>query len=149
MRFRQLGVVKYFSREAREAREEQRWLKRNLWNGLVPGDTVMYKQRRLMFLSMSDDATIYWRGPGLSAGREPVFVEPGTNPLCVYYIRTARDISDVFKESAPAAQLENTGLVVKFLNPAFESIPALFRKTGHLAPEEWNALRPSIEGIRT
>lgn len=147
------GLRRYFVEMPKraEAREEARWLKRNTWNGLVPGDTVMYKQRRLMYVSLSDDEAISWPSPGRSIGREPVFAEPGTNPLCIYYIRTAttaNDLPPVFRESAPPVQIEDTGLVVKFLNPEVEQISRLFRKTGHLVPEEWPELRPCEEPIR-
>jgi hypothetical protein len=130
-------------RERIEARKREAWLRGNTWDGLIPGDTIQYKAKRLMYLGMSNK--LHMEGPGGFGISEPVFIDPKAKPQCLYYIRPGRGLPEAFSEDAAQAGLDGTGLLAGFLNSDPALAPGMFLKTGHISADEWNRMLPRSE----
>ena len=69
--------------EYRERRRWKRLLKENEWQGLIPGDVVKYKGKKLMYRGINKNG-----GPGMPGLSEPMFGSAHPKePRCIYYLR--------------------------------------------------------------
>ena len=121
-------------KEYRERWRFQRLLKENEWQGLIPGDVVEYKGRKLMYRGINKHG-----GPGMAQMPEPMFGPARPNESnCVYYIRTPGGMfpETIFGESEPPVRAGNTGVSIGFLNATWSEL----RKVGHITPEQWRAM---------
>ncbi|MFH1990556.1 MAG: hypothetical protein ABIJ19_01750 [Patescibacteria group bacterium] len=118
-------------KEYRKQRQWKRLLKQNEWGGLIPGDIVEYKGRKLMYRGINKNG-----GPGMPGQPEPMFgsAHP-SEPESYYYLRATgqRFPENVFGENAEPAQAGSTGIFISFLN----AVRSDLQKVGHITPEQW------------
>jgi hypothetical protein len=112
----------------------KRLLQKNKWEGLIPGDVVEYKDKKLMYRGINKHG-----GPGMPEFPEPMFGSADPNePGCIYYLRPTGKMfpETVFGESAPPVKALSTGISIGFLNATRSE----FKKIGHITPEQWKSM---------
>lgn len=129
-----MGLLVKFQ-EYRKGRQFRQYLKSNEWHGLILGDIVAYKNRRVMYLGINKNG-----GPGMAGFPEPVFgpVHPNNSECVYYYLRSTGEIfpEDVFGENRLPVQVGNTGVSIGFLNAKRLD----FKKVDHITPEQWKSM---------
>jgi len=109
-------------------------LKENKWQGLIPGDIVEYKGKKLMYRGINKNG-----GPGMPGLPEPIFGSASPKePGCVYYLRPKGTVftKTVFDENAEPVQAGSSGISIGFLNTNGLD----FKKVGYITPEQWKAM---------
>lgn len=129
-----LTKFKKILKKRHEEKQFQKFLKKNTWNGLLPGDVVEYKDKKLMYRGINKNG-----GPGMPQIPEPVFGPIHPKGLkCIYYLRDNNQMfpESIFNEKEPAIKTGDTGIFVGFLN----AIPSELIKIDHITPEQWKLL---------